>query len=305
MFQNLKIRVHSLGQGIYAWLFTWTHGRISIPVSAVQRFGQTSGTVVASSLAFYAVFSLFPLLGVLVSLASYFVPENRIHALLLEALVAIIPVSADLISRNVDRFIELRGTISLVGTLELIWSASSAFTILLRQIDLAWEHSRARSSFHRRIIAVGMLAVIILSFAVLWILTGLVDLVVTLKVPVVTDPHVYNSVVWKVFPLAASTLIGFLIFFMLYRWVPNHPVNSGEAAWGAFVVTVLWSLTSLLFKWYVSSRLASYNLLYGSLTALTVLMLWFYLNSLILLFGAHLCASISGWRLIHAEDIGD
>jgi membrane protein len=147
--------------------------------------------------------------------------------------------------------------------------------------------------------AIGMIVVIILLVGVLWIFTGLFDLLAQLNIPVLSDTHIRASIGWKLITVAASPLFGFVVFFVLYRWVPTTRVKMSEAAWGALVVTVLWSVTGLLFSWYLGSGLASYNLLYGSLAALAVLMLWFYLNSLILLFGAHLCASIAKWRENH------
>jgi membrane protein len=216
--------------------------------------------------------------------------------LLLEAIVTLLPVSIDLISQNIDRFIQLRGTVSLIGTLGLLWSASSAFTILVHQIDRAWEQARLRSFVQRRIMAIGMIVVIILLVGILWIFTGFLDLLAQFNIPILSDTHIRSTIAWKLITVAASPLFGFIVFFVLYRWVPTTPVKLSEAAWGALVVTVLWSITGLLFSWYLGSGLASYNLLYGSLAALAVLMLWFYLNSLILLFGAHLCASIAKWR---------
>jgi uncharacterized BrkB/YihY/UPF0761 family membrane protein len=59
------------------------------------------------------------------------------------------------------------------------------------------------------------------------------------------------------------------------------------------VVTVLWEITSAAFPWYIASGLVYYDLLYGSLTVITVHMLWFYLNSQILLFGAYLSSAIA------------
>jgi membrane protein len=54
---------------------------------------------------------------------------------------------------------------------------------------------------------------------------------------------------------------------------------------GAVGATVLWIIGSVLFSWYVS-KFGSYNETYGSLAAVVVLMLWFWLSALIVLLGA-------------------
>ena len=52
-------------------------------------------------------------------------------------------------------------------------------------------------------------------------------------------------------------------------------------------------ITTVGFTWYISSGLARYEFVYGSLGAVVALMLWIYFNSLITLFGAHLGAAIA------------
>ena len=62
---------------------------------------------------------------------------------------------------------------------------------------------------------------------------------------------------------------------------------------GAAVAAVGWELANGAFKWYLTSGLARYQLVYGSLGALIALMLWIYISSIIVLFGAHLSATIA------------
>jgi len=52
-------------------------------------------------------------------------------------------------------------------------------------------------------------------------------------------------------------------------------------------------ITTVGFAWYISSGLARYELVYGSLGAIVALMLWIHLNSLITLFGAHISGAIA------------
>ena len=81
----------------------------------------------AALVAYYAFFSLFPLLLVLVAAGSFFYAGDavqRVLALIYQA----IPVSRALIERNLQEVLEARGTVGLVSLLTLLWSASSAFS---------------------------------------------------------------------------------------------------------------------------------------------------------------------------------
>jgi membrane protein len=58
----------------------------------------------------------------------------------------------------------------------------------------------------------------------------------------------------------------------------------------------LWRLASRGFSWYLRSGFPSYDLIYGSLSAIVVLLLWIYLSNIIVLLGAHVCAAINEQR---------
>ena len=66
------------------------------------------------------------------------------------------------------------------------------------------------------------------------------------------------------------------------------------AGLSALGITIIWRLASSVFQWYLGSGFARYEVIFGSLSAIIVLMLWIYISSLIMFFGAHICASVSG-----------
>ncbi len=66
------------------------------------------------------------------------------------------------------------------------------------------------------------------------------------------------------------------------------------AGFSALVITIIWRTASNIFQWYLSSGLARYEVIFGSISAVVVLLLWVYISSLILFFGAHLCAAAAG-----------
>jgi len=62
-------------------------------------------------------------------------------------------------------------------------------------------------------------------------------------------------------------------------------------SWGAVAATLLWIVGSVLFSWYVAN-FGSYNETYGSVGAVAILMMWFWLSALIVLLGAELNAEM-------------
>ena len=281
---------------LYDRLNRQSGGILSIPVDAAQRFSRSRATETAAGLAFYAVFSLFPLISLLVALASSILPRDQIFALLFNILLNIVPISSTLISDSINRFIEMRGTISLVAGLGFLWSASSVFTILVYHISAAWEEAHLRSYIHNRLIAIAIIIAIILLIAVLWLASTVLRLVADLYLPFFGNSDLFSSFPLSLLSRVTPPLMGLFAFYLLYRYVPATRVRWEEAGISAVVVLLVWEATAYLFVLFTGFQLSSYNNLYGSVTTLALLMLWFYINSLILLFGAHLSAGIARFR---------
>ncbi len=97
---------------------------------------------------------------------------------------------------------------------------------------------------------------------------------------------------WSIAASSVPFLFILLMFYGLYRWIPNREVPWKVAFWGALVAAGGSELATNLFSWYLSSGFAGYSLVYGSLGAIVAFMFWVYLLSQIALFGAHLSAAI-------------
>ena len=92
-------------------------------------------------------------------------------------------------------------------------------------------------------------------------------------------------------PLVTSVLL----FEIAYVLLPNLRVRWTHALPGALLAAVLFEAAKLGFAWYVSN-LASFSLVYGSLSTVIVLMVWIYISAIILLIGAEFSSEFSRWR---------
>jgi membrane protein len=98
---------------------------------------------------------------------------------------------------------------------------------------------------------------------------------------------------WPIISTLVPWLFTLVLFVALYRWVPNTQVPRAAALWPAVIVSAVWQIGASIFSWYVSSGLAPYQVVYGSLGTIVALIFWIYLSSWLILFGAHLGAAIS------------
>jgi membrane protein len=268
-------------------------GVLSILKDAIQRFGEARASQAAAGMAYYALFSLFPLLLFLVAAGSFVLDSEQAYQQAVGLVTEAVPISRELIESNFQQVLRLRGPVGIVGLIGSLWSASGFFTTLAYQINRAWPEADARHFLARRLVALGMVGSLAALLALSLVSSAALNLLPRLQVPLGGGVSVYETPLWAVLSNVVPWLLTVFLFLGLYLWVPNTPVKRSAALGGALVAAVAWEVASNAFAWYLGSRLARYQVVYGSLGAVVALMLWIYISSWIILFGAHLSAAIA------------
>ena len=281
-----------------------TGGRLGIVRLTLDHFSATRGTQASAAMSYYALFSLFPMALVILAALSLFIDPKQAQAAVefgLRQLLLDSPTVEKLVVDTVTSVFELRSEITIISLIALIWSASSAFTTLTFNVDLAWLEETRPNPLKAR--AIGLLMIAIVYVILVITLVGAALLSVLAVVPLLwLDKLGVSQEVARSFGARGFTvLISFAVFFALYRWVPSKKVP-GSAALLAAVFAALASLAvDAGFSLYLSSRFARYEIIYGPIASIIMLMFWFYLRVTIILFGAHLSAAIAQYRADRAS----
>ena len=251
----------------------------------------------AAELGFYFLFALFPMLicassvlGLAARSASTFYDK------LLHSLAVVVPPSA--YHLVIDTFNETAqastGGKAVLGFALALWSASMGFAAIQDTLNLVYKVRETRPYWKARGLAI--------------LVTILLAVIATINLAVVL---VGNRVAHRAYrhiwhgPLRISLVIGIhlvtwiiafallmLIFSTIYYYAPNlkkkcwHWLTPG-AAFGI----ITWMLSSFGFRIYLDF-FDTYSLTYGSLGAVVVLLMWFYITGLTLLTGAELNSEI-------------
>lgn len=261
--------------------------------SALKTFSDTRAAQAATSLAYYAIFSLFPLLLAFIAGGSYFLDDEQVFQSVIRFLQRVLPITLDVIVYNLQEVLDARGAVGTIGLLTFLWSASGFFTNLAYNINQAWPNAPRRSFLRRRLVGLvmilGLLGLLILSLILDWV-TGLIPI---LNNEGGSPPYL---ILWSIISNLGSWLTIFLLFMALYRWVPVAKVRWTANFWGALISSILWRLATAGFGWYLQSGWGRYQLVYGSLGAIVAFLFLIYILSLITLFGAHLSSTIDSWE---------
>ena len=283
-------------KAVYRWANTLSGGLLGILKDTIRQFDQTRAVEAAASLTFYAMFSLFPLILVVVVTVSHTLENEQVRQQVLQYVVNAFPISRELVSQNLQRMRDLRDPVSLLALLSFSWSATGAFTTLARNINRAWPSAHKHPFFKRRLVALGIIGLMAGLLLLSLISITVLRLLPQWNVPVLGSIDLHETALWTVLSRAIPWLSSFFMFLGLYWWVPNTRVKWSAAGWAALIAATAWQIATAGFTYYLSSGLSRYQLIYGSLWTIVVLMFWIYMSSLITLFGAHLSAAIDQHR---------
>ena len=251
----------------------------------------------AAELGFYFLFALFPMLicassilGVAARNASTF------YNSLLHSLATVVPPSAfELVIDTFNQTTQAStGGKALLGFLVALWSASVGFAAIQDTLNLVYKVRETRPYWKARgsavLVTILLAAIATLNLAVMF--AG--NLVAT---------HAYEHIWHR--PLRISLVIGInlvtwitgfallmLIFSTIYYYAPDLKKKTWR--WltpGAAFGIITWMLASLGFRAYLHF-FNTYSLTYGSLGAVVILLMWFYITGLTLLTGAELNSEI-------------
>ena len=284
---------HSIGnvKSFHNRVSGFAAGSLSVFNDAIQHLIGTRAAEASASIAYYALFSLFPLLIILIVAGSFVLDSETVRRWVMDFESQVIPTSRQLLDENIQRIFELRGTVGFVALIGLSWSATSALAVLVRNINYAWTAAEPRNFVESRLMALGIVGGLVVLLFLSSILTTVLGTLAQLSVP--PWGNLTKTPLWATLPGAAPRLVAFLTLLGLYSWAPNVRVKWSEAFGGALAAILAWEVATKGFTWYLGSGVVRYELVYGSLGAVVVLMLWMYIDVLIILFGAHLSAAIA------------
>ena len=274
---------------------------VRLTVRTVREMSDDDATHMAAGVAYYAFFSLFPLILGLIAVMSLFLEPQDIQARLTDFSADYLPESDELIDANIDAVLSVRGALGLFAAAGLLWSGSAVFGAVSRAVNRAWDVHVDRPFFvskpRQLLMALGVGLLFLGSLGIVTLLRAtsrIADLGVSgaLGMPGLGE-LIEQALPWVL--QAVSLLMTVSMFLLMYRFMPNTKTYWRYVWPGAVAAGCLFELAKNLFVVYLG-RFASFENVYGTLTPVVVLLLWTYLSSLILIFGAELSSEYGRLR---------
>lgn len=252
--------------------------------------------MMAGSLAYHTFLALFPAVIALIGITQLVGVSSSFVTKLVNGIGKALPPGASTVLTQALEAAHKRTSGALVATIVAIavslWSASSAMAVLQTGMNVAYEVPAERKFVAKRLMAIVLLVVF-------GLLGGLAAVLIVFASPLggLLQHHVgvsstlFNPL-WIVVRWVLTVAVLLVLMASLYYLAPNR--RSPGWKWlsvGGVFATVAWLAASLALSFYVSS-FGSYGRTYGALAGVAILLLWLYVTSYVVLFGAQINAEL-------------
>ena len=274
---------------------------IELAIRVAREMSEDDLTHMAAGVAYYALFSIFPLIIGLITVFSYFLQADQIQANIANAIGGFLPGSEQFVQDNIEGILNIRSALGLFSFLGLLWSGSAMMGALDRAINRAWDIHNDRPIYIGKprhflmVMSAGLMFTISMSSAAI---VRTAQELPHLDLPVIG--FVIDNMGHLILQGVSFTLM-LIIFLMMYKVIPNTKTYWRYIWPGALVAAILFETSKNLFILYLE-RFASYQNVYGSIAPVIVLLFWAYLSSFFVLMGAELCSEYE--RLKHNVERG-
>ena len=254
----------------------------------VQKFLGINGAQWAGAFAFNAFFSLFPLMVLLVTIASLFVDRNKAGKEVIGYIETYVPISGEMqrhIFETIAGVIKAREQASTVAILILIWAALQCFTTLICAANRAWGtavHNWWRLPLKSLVLLGSTAGAVLLGMAV--------PVLVRMGDGWLFPGQNLRSWVYGLGSFFIPLLVVFFSLSLFYRLAPRRRTRFSEVWVAALCATLLLRAGESAFVIYLKD-FATLNAIYGTFGGMMALLLWIYLSGSVFILGACLCAA--------------
>ncbi len=255
-----------------------------------NEIGDDHVSMIAAGVAFYGLLAIFPAIAALVGIWGLMADPQQIQSQISQVTSALPPEAGRILEDQVTKVASNTGGASfaaLGGLLFTLYSASKGVKAVIEGLNIIYDEEEKRGFIKLNAIALALTVGVVL---VMVLALGLIAVL-----PAVVAGLGLGGTIATVVSLARWPILFVVIMAVLailYRYAPSRDEPRWRwVSWGAVLATVLWIVGSIAFSIYVRN-FGSYNETYGSLGAVIILLMWFWLSSFIVLLGAEVNAEM-------------
>ncbi|EAG2951563.1 YihY family inner membrane protein [Listeria monocytogenes] len=266
------------------------NGIVQVGQAVSARVGRNDVSGNAAQLAYYMLFSIFPMLLIAATLLAYLhIDKDSVFNMIKEFAPDQI---MDFLEENLNNLLtQKNGGLLSIGIIATLWSASNGMNAVMKSLNKAYGVTNKRNYVVQRLLSMFFTLAMLATVEATLLL-----LVFGQQIGMFLINHLnfsedflsfWNNLRWTV-----TLIVIFVVFTFLYWVAPNRRSTLISVLPGALFSTIGWTVASLGFAYYVNN-FGNYSATYGSIGVIIILMLWFYLTGIILMIGGELNATLA------------
>lgn len=268
----------------------------------VGGFYNSHDLTFASSIAYYALLSLFPFFLLVFSILGSVTTNPADRSAILEFILRYFPRQFEFVTTQMDSLQQSRVRLGFAGSLLLIWASMGVFGAITSAVNHAWGVEKQPSYLKHKLISFVMLVAASLLLLVGLLMVSAINVVearwfavVAVKAPQLAVLH-HFAVRW------ATTAVFIAVVGLIFYFVPNAKVRFRDVWVGALVTGLAWRGALFGFSWYVKD-LTRFTNIHGSIAAVVVFLVWIYITAVLLLYGVEVTAANARLRRHRPDEI--
>jgi membrane protein len=287
-----RILARSRGEIRLTWLAIWR---------GLNSFYSSDDLTFASSIAYYALLSLFPFFLLAFSIIASITSTEADRQAVLNFVLKYFPQKFGFVDEQLTALQQAGLRLGVAGSVLMTWAAMGVFGAITSAVNHAWGVEKQPSFFKHKLISFVMLLLASVLLVVGLLLVSALNVIearwfaeVVTRIPVLQE---LQGIVLR----WATTLIFILVVGLVFYFVPNAQVRFRDVWVGAVITGLLWRVALAGFTYYVGDM--SRFSVHGSIAAVVVFLFWVYISAVILLYGVEVTAANARLRRRRPEEI--
>lgn len=278
-------------------------GALHLALGFMERMRKDHVSAYAAQVAYFLIMSFIPFVLFLTAIVQY---TPLTYREVRQAIMSVVPENLQGFVLNIVAEVFSKSAAVLpLSALVALWSSGKGMQALINGLNTIYHVKETRNWLVNRIYSMFYMFLFVLA-----LIASLLLLVMGNRIHVLISGYVpfLGNMIGRI--LGAKTFLVFvmlfLVFLVLYRYLPNRRASLKSQVPGAFLTAVAWSVFSYLFSLYFTF-FPDFSIMYGSLSTLILVMVWLYFCMNLLLYGAEINAyfesqfrqaKLSFWQLI-------
>jgi membrane protein len=275
-------------------------------LSVFQNFGDDDCFSFAAAIAYWAFFSIFPFVLLVMGILSITINAPQQREAAVNAVYSMLggSVGEEVLRSQVDSLARGAGQAGFIALLLAMWSASSMFSAVRSGMAAVWGKKSRQSLVTGKAMDLAMVLLVGLMLIASIAATAALTAFVQLSSRLIGHPAgAFTNSLIAIGTVLLPGAISFLAFMIIYRVTPRMPMRFSQVWIGALVAAVLFQAVQIGFATYVS-HFANYQKVYGSLGAIIALLTFMYFSAAILLLGAEITRASMPERIPSEVEVG-